>query len=363
MARFIYALSGEGRGHTSRAMAITCMLRERGHEVQFCCGGTARHILEEHGEPVIRVPALQHAMEGNRVKVIATLRRNWSALVGAFDTIDRLTDVFDTYDPDLLVTDFEAFSPRAASRLDLPVISFNHQQVVTETRYEVPPAEWLDAALAQLVIELIAPSRPDHVMLTSFFYPPLRHPGRVTMVPPIIRPEVRAAGSVQGEHVLVYYNHGEGAEDVLTSLRGTDHKYVVYGFPNASRYDSDPRLQVKEPSIDGFLKDLATSRAVICTAGFTLMSEALYLGKPLLVVPNDGIFEQQLNARFLEREGLGERVEQGNLSSEVVERFLARTAQYRKELSSLNVCGNEEAVDRIEEMVAEQTVHAVPVTG
>ena len=48
---------------------------------------------------------------------------------------------------------------------------------------------------------------------------------------------------------------------------------------------------------------------------------------------------------------------------EVVERFLARTEQYRTKLSSLNVCGNEEAVDRIEEMVAEQTVHAVPVTG
>ncbi len=35
MARIIYALSGQGRGHTSRVIAISDELRRRGHEVVF----------------------------------------------------------------------------------------------------------------------------------------------------------------------------------------------------------------------------------------------------------------------------------------------------------------------------------------
>ena len=56
MARIIYALSGQGRGHTSRVMAISDALRRRSHEVMFCCGGTAQEILKAQGEPVLPVP-------------------------------------------------------------------------------------------------------------------------------------------------------------------------------------------------------------------------------------------------------------------------------------------------------------------
>ena len=56
MARIIYALSGQGRGHTSRVIAISDELRRRGHEVMFCCGGTAQEILETQGEPVLPQP-------------------------------------------------------------------------------------------------------------------------------------------------------------------------------------------------------------------------------------------------------------------------------------------------------------------
>jgi uncharacterized protein (TIGR00661 family) len=50
---------------------------------------------------------------------------------------------------------------------------------------------------------------------------------------------------------------------------------------------------------------LSTAKAVIATAGFTLMSEALYLGKPYLAFPMQGQFEQHLNAHMLDLLGYG----------------------------------------------------------
>jgi uncharacterized protein (TIGR00661 family) len=352
MARIIYALSGQGRGHTSRVIAISDELRRKGHEVIFCCGGTAQEILESEGENVISVPALRQIMQGNQIQHGKTIACNWKYVVGLPDIVARLADEFSRIRPDLLITDFEAFSPKAARRLGLPVLSFNHQQVVTETRYDLPASERVAATLAGMAIRLIAPSRPEHILLTSFFFPPLRHPEYTTLVPPIIRPVVKAATPSKGEHILVYYNQPEGAEYVLDTLRRVNAPFIVYNFGQPAEPQKYPNIQFKEPSLDGFLKDLAACRAIICTAGFTLISEALYLGKPLLAVPNRGIFEQTINALFLVRDQLGEAVLSERLTPQDIEGFLNRCPLYDKKLQGRRTSGNEEAIACIEDVLS-----------
>jgi uncharacterized protein (TIGR00661 family) len=333
-------------------MATSAALRARGHEVVFCCGGTAREILEGRGERVLPVPALRQIMRANRVCHWATVRTNWKHVLCMPRITQRLARAFAAQDADLLITDFEAFSPRAARRIGLPVLSFNHQQVVTETRYRLPARQWPAAALTAAAIRAISPSRPRHVLLTSFFFPELKHPERTTLVPPIIRPAVQQLEPKRGGHVLVYYNQTEGAEGVLDTLRRVDAPFVVYNFGTPERPERYPNITFKRPSLDGFLDDLATSRAVICTAGFTLISEGLYLGKPLLVAPNGGIFEQLINARFLEKEGLGEAIAGSTLTADDVRGFLGRAHRYARRLRDFDAHGNDAAVACIERVLA-----------
>ncbi len=47
------------------------------------------------------------------------------------------------------------------------------------------------------------------------------------------------------------------------------------------------------------------ARGVVAGGGFSLLSEAVYLGKPVLAIPLRGQFEQLMNARYLQREGFG----------------------------------------------------------
>ncbi len=355
MSKIIYALSGQGRGHTSRVMAISATLRERGHEVLLCCGGTARDIMESRGERVLPVPALRQVMRGNEVQHGRTLLCNLKHIVSIPRIVSDLAERFRAERADLLITDFEAFSPRAAKKIGLPVVSFNHQQVVTETRYHLPMRDRPAAAVTKLAIGLIAPKKPEHILMTSFFFPPLLHPDRATLVPPIIRPVVQQLAPSEGDRVLVYYNQTEGADFVLDALRQVDAPFVVYNFPEPERPEEYPNLTFRTPSVEGFLHDLAACRAVVCTAGFTLMSESLFLGKPLLVVPNRGIFEQTINAMFLEREGLGEAVFNRPLRADDVRGFLSRCDLYRARMQGRKACGNADAVDAIEAMLASRT--------
>jgi hypothetical protein len=89
--------------------------------------------------------------------------------------------------------------------------------------------------------------------------------------------------------------------------------------------------------------DLAAARAVVCTAGFTLLSEALYLGKPVLALPNRGFFEQALNALYLRRSGRG-HARFGPVTPSAVGRFV-RTPPT---VAPGGAVGNERAADLIE---------------
>ena len=80
--------------------------------------------------------------------------------------------------------------------------------------------------------------------------------------------------------------------------RFKDHLFVIYG-PYA-RYQSHGHIQLKPLSREGFQVDLSTASGVICNAGFELASEAIQLGKKLLVKPLHGQMEQLSNARALE---------------------------------------------------------------
>ena len=55
----------------------------------------------------------------------------------------------------------------------------------------------------------------------------------------------------------------------------------------------------------GFLEDLRTARAAVAGGGFSLLSEAVSFKVPLLSVPVAHQYEQELNARYLEKLGYG----------------------------------------------------------
>jgi uncharacterized protein (TIGR00661 family) len=103
-----------------------------------------------------------------------------------------------------------------------------------------------------------------------------------------------------------------------------EDEFIIYGF---NRDETDGNLQFKTFNEDDFFQDLAQARAVISNGGFTLISEALYLGKPVLSIPVKKQFEQILNAIYLDQLGYGEFHDE--LEREDLEIFLSKLDIYR----------------------------------
>ena len=88
-----------------------------------------------------------------------------------------------------------------------------------------------------------------------------------------------------------------------------------------------------------FYDDLASSKAVICNGGFTFITEAICLKKPIYSVPAIGNFEQTLNGFYVQKLGYGEYHEV--MSAEKVKAFLSRLPKYQERLKKVKKTNND----------------------
>lgn len=299
MARILYGVSGEGSGHSSRSREVLPDLIEHGHEVRVATYARGMTNLAADYD-CIEIEGLTIVSFDNAVSRIGTVVENFRRvprLAGAWARLSA--QGFGEFRPDVVITDFEPMTAWQAKLFGVPLITVDNQQRMRYMRYSPPPGMTLDRLITVGIIAGMIP-KPDACCVTAFVAGEPTN-DRTWIFPPLVRRRVRSASPAPGEHILIYTTSGyDTLNEVARTFTG--ERFVVYG---SGRDDRDGNLKYKLPSRDGFLDDLLKAKGIIATAGFTLTSEALYLGKPYLALPTAGQFEQQLNAWQLEQSGYG----------------------------------------------------------
>jgi uncharacterized protein (TIGR00661 family) len=224
----------------------------------------------------------------------------------------------------VVITDFEPISSRLGHKLRLPVLSIDNQHILNYGEISYPRQYRKEAAAARLVSRLMTPGA-DAYFVTSFFTPRSKNK-RAFFFPPILREAVLESSTSEGDAVVVYVT--SPAVELADLLKRVRQRFVCYGF---NRDGQDGNLFFKKPSQEGFLKDLRESKAVLANSGFSLISEALHLGKPYLAWPVKHQFEQIFNAYYIDKMGFGAYWD--DLNKERVESFLFNLGVYRENLA------------------------------
>ena len=120
--RIIYGVSGEGSGHSSRAKEMVTHLLGAGHEVQIVSYNRGYETLHKLF-PCHRIDGLRILSVDNKVTVPRTLAYNLRMLPAYRRSIHSLRKLFDEFQPDLVITDFEPMCARFANWRKLPLIS------------------------------------------------------------------------------------------------------------------------------------------------------------------------------------------------------------------------------------------------
>jgi uncharacterized protein (TIGR00661 family) len=346
--RFLYGAVGEGLGHATRSRVVAEHLLEQGHDVKMVASGRAFPYLDQHLPDVEEIWGTSFTLEQGQVKKWKTFSTNVrGGARGVPADWRKGAQLAGAYAPDFVISDFDGFAYLFARASRKPVISIGNIQMVDRCVHDADILRGIrrDYLTARSFVHAKL-HRADHYVITTFFRPPLRL-GRTTLVPSILRAEILRAGSELGEHLLVY---GRISDVAIAALEASGLRCLVYGARDGLTEDvPEGNLLYRPFANEGFIDDLRRCRGVVASAGYSLMSEAVYLRKPMLALPLAGQFEQEMNARYLERMEFGTGAV--SLDEPSLQRFLEREDVHARALAAYEQDGNVETLKTIDRVI------------
>jgi len=311
-------VQGEGRGHLSQCLALREMLEEAGHTVvKLLVGGGERRPLPPYFEAGMAMEAVRFpspltipGADRTGVSLIRTLGYN-TRRVGEYQRAVSLVrrEVAATA-PDLVVNFYDPLAGLAIKGMGPgapPLLALGHQYLLGHPEAPRPPFQPQGLLPFHVINHFSAPSSALRLALSFRALPDGPTP-RTLVVPPLLRRRVLEAQPEEGEHLLIYVLN-DGLGDAIIRWHGGNRHVVIHGFwdrPGAPDVDHiHPNLTFHRLSDTLFLELMRSCRAFVGTAGFESVAEAMWLGKPVMVVPTANHVEQGWNAREAEAAGAG----------------------------------------------------------
>lgn len=334
----LFIVQGEGRGHLTQALTLEKALRKDGHEVVEVLVGKSRHrqlpdfFRRKMGAPIrqFESPNFLPTADNRRSKVVRSVAYNLSRMHRYARSVRFINKRIRKSGADVVVNFYELLTgiTYLVYRPAVPQVSIGHQYLFLHDGYRFP--EMSRASLLSLRLFTMITSLGAYERLALSFRQMAdddRH--KVHVVPPLLRDDVLCCRAADGGYLHGYMlNAGFGE----TIMKWHDkHPNVPLNFfwdkqGMGDVYKVDDTLTFNYLDDNRFIQSMAHCTAYATTAGFESVCEAMYLGKPIMMVPAH--IEQDCNAYDASRCGAG------IISDDFdIDRLLAFAAHYRPDPS------------------------------
>lgn len=282
--RILYGVQGTGNGHITRARVMARAFDRAGVNVDWVFSGRDRDDffdMEAFGDYRL-YSGLTFRVRDGRIDWRQTVQQT------AMKTFLQDTRSLDLTGYDRIITDFEPVVAWAAQRQKLPCIGIGHQYAFN---HAIPKSG--GSLVAEAVMRWFAPVSTGLGLHWHHY--------QANILPPIIEPTTRnTAGDLRK---TLFYLPFENSWRIVTLAQQFHHLPFIMHCADIppGRYAN---VEVRPFSRDGFQCSLAECGTVVSSAGFELISEALNMGKRILVTPLKGQMEQASNAKALSELGL-----------------------------------------------------------
>ncbi|MDZ4668416.1 MAG: MJ1255/VC2487 family glycosyltransferase [bacterium] len=336
--QILYGVPGEGMGHATRSKVVIEYLLSKGHDVHVVSSARAYTFLASSFQGrVTEIKGLHFAYKDAKVSKSGTFMLNLkSAAKNLVFNIGKQLLIDKNFHPKVVISDFESFTYFFAKLHNLPLISIDNMQVMNrcELDIEIDKEEKGNYRLAKQIVKAKVPGC-EHYFISSFFDARVIKKN-TQIVPPIIRKAIENSKPSVENHLLMYQTSSSLKTVQETLQKLPLENFIVYGM-NQDKQEGN--VVYKSFSETGFIQDFASAKAVIANGGFSFISEAVYLKKPIYSFPIANQFEQYMNAAYIEKLGYGRHY--NNLNKDNLKSFLYDLSQFKKQLSAYSQAGNE----------------------
>ncbi len=211
--------------------------------------------------------------------------------------------------PDVIINFYEPLAGLyyLLFRPKIPMICIGHHYMFNHPDYIMPKGNFISRLGLKLYTGLISIGARKKLALSFYPFDDCKEKS-IYVVPPLLRDELQGQQTTDGDYLLVYLLNDGYMEDIIkwhnknpeTKLHCfVDKKDIT----DSVEYDST--LSFHQINDKKFLSMMAHSKGLVSTSGFESVCEAMYLDKPVFMVPVEGHYEQFCNSRDAARAGAG----------------------------------------------------------
>ena len=313
--RYLFIVQGEGRGHMTQAMTLERLLLSRGHEVvKIMVGKSSQRSIPDFFVNGVTAPVVSYesmnfmpSASNRKPDMFKTVIFNSLELHRFFPSMHIIRDAIRSSSADVVINFYELMAGMAYFfyEINVPMICICHQYLFMHKDFGLPREKYPSSSVLDLFSKLTAAGAIRHLALSfKAMEPDLKH--NIVVVPPLLRPEVLALSPSKGEYIHGYMLNAGFSEDVLEWHERHPEVELRFFWDNwdAGKIKKiDDTLSFYLIDDKEFLKQMSGCRAYASTAGFESICEAMWLGKPILMVPSH--IEQEINAFDAVRSGAG----------------------------------------------------------
>jgi uncharacterized protein (TIGR00661 family) len=313
--KFLFVVQGEGRGHMTQAMSLNEILTKGGHEiVAVLVGKSSRREIPdffarafENRIFLFASPNFLPSSRKKRANLWKTIAYNLARTGVYLKSIAFIKRKIKDLDVDLVINfyDFLTGLTYGFSSPKAPYICISHQYIFLHPDYHLPKANRIQLMLMILYTKLTCLRASKRLALSIEEMRDIEKM-RMKVVPPLLRKEIFDVQITKGDYLHGYMLNDNYADEICTfneqnpdvklhffwDKKGVEQETVISN--NLSFHKLDDRL---------FIDYMSGCCGYATTAGFESVCEAMYMGKPVLMVPTH--IEQECNAFEAQQSGAG----------------------------------------------------------
>lgn len=318
--KYLFLVQGEGRGHMTQAIALSKILNSNGHEVVHTFIGQSdrrvipNYFLEQIESKVESIPSPNFILDKDNKSLNLTKSITYNArFLGRYKkSLEQINQKVKETKPNAIINFYDflgGFYFRFYNPLDVKHICIGRQFLTNHPDFPFAPDRIIEKRLYLLNNKITSQNCDKYLALSFRPYDPIRIK-KTIVVPPLLKEEIKY-GNVVHEDFILGYMVNDGYAEELISWHTNNNAIKIHCFWDRKNM---PEVFLPHENLTFHLinNSLFTNLMRRCmgyfsTAGIESISEAMYLRKPVLMIPVKGQYEQSCNAIDGELAGAGIR--------------------------------------------------------
>lgn len=315
--KYLFIVQGEGRGHMTQAISLRNKLIVNGHQVPAVIIGKSirREIpsffFEKINCKVISVdsPNFVVGKKNKKIKIFKTILFNIYHIRRYLKSIREINKIVKNEKPDVIINFYDLLGGLfyLLYNPSIPYTCVGHQYLVFHPHFQFPKGHRIDRFLLKLNTKITS-MRADKLLALSFRKMADVPSDKLYVVPPLLRKRVLELNPRKEGYIHGYMlNQGYAEEIINWHKKNPDiETHFFWDKQDAPEETVIHRNLVFHKINDSkFLDYMKDCSGYASTAGFESICEAMYLGKPVMMIPNAGHYEQKCNALDASLSGAG----------------------------------------------------------